>query len=122
MDFSEMTYPHDHWEEARHWGAIENGQVVGIVSIYPENKEGIKDLKTWRLRGMAVEAHLQGKGVGRLLVDAALEFCRQQGVSTLWCNARTPAIPFYEKLGFVKVGQEFVIDNIGPHFIAEIKL
>ena len=33
----------------------------------------------------------------------------------LWCNARTTAFEFYEKMGFTIVGDEFDIPNLGPH-------
>ena len=34
-----------------------------------------------------------------------------------WCNARTSACAYYEKLGFTPRGGEFEIEGIGPHFV-----
>ena len=32
-------------------------------------------------------------------------------------NARTLAVPFYRAHGFVSVGEEFEIPDVGPHFV-----
>jgi hypothetical protein len=40
----------------------------------------------------------------------------------VWCNARTPAVGFYEKLGFSTIGEEFELPPIGPHYLMEIWL
>ncbi|MAE73565.1 MAG: GNAT family N-acetyltransferase, partial [Bdellovibrionaceae bacterium] len=39
------------------------------------------------------------------------------GCDKLWCNARTSAVPLYDRAGFTKIGDEFEIDPIGPHFL-----
>jgi predicted GNAT family N-acyltransferase len=33
----------------------------------------------------------------------------------LWCNARTPAVRFYQKQGWTPVGEEFDVPLAGPH-------
>jgi predicted GNAT family N-acyltransferase len=65
---------------------------------------------------MAVEPARQGEGLGGLLLVAAIERLRHDGVRTLWANARLPALPFYERHGFTAVGEPF--DEIGiPHVL-----
>lgn len=122
QSLQEMEFPNDQAPYVFHLGAIQEGQIVGIVSVYPESQTGQIPSQDWRLRGMAVDLNLQGRGIGALLVKAVMDQCRTRGGGLLWCNARTPAVPFYEKLGFTKVGQEFEIEGIGPHFLAQILL
>jgi predicted GNAT family N-acyltransferase len=33
----------------------------------------------------------------------------------MWCNARIPAVPFYERLGWKTFGAAFEVAGIGPH-------
>ncbi len=118
----EMAYPFDDEEGSRHFGAFMNGELIGVASIYPEAQDGQMAKGHWRIRGMAVDTSLQGKGVGRQLVQACLNYANEKSAQTVWCNARTPAIGFYLSLGFNKVGEEFEIEGIGPHYIAEVHL
>jgi N-acetylglutamate synthase-like GNAT family acetyltransferase len=56
---------------------------------------------------LAVEPQSQGQGLGRLLVCAAEDLCRQEGCSTidlLLVNLRTELPDFYRKLGYRETG------------------
>ncbi len=58
---------------------------------------------------LAVEPSLQGKGLGRRLVDAAEAQCRAAGcraVDILVVDLREELPPFYEKLGYARTGTE----------------
>jgi GNAT superfamily N-acetyltransferase len=71
----------------------------------------------WQLRGMAVQKEHQRSGIGRRLLDFAERALAQEGHSRLlWCNARTPAVPFYQRAGWAPVGEEFFIETAGPHY------
>ena len=73
---------------------------------------------------MAVEPAFQSKGLGRALVEVLEREAVEDPpaganggpVRLLWCNARTPAVPFYRKLGWQVVSEEFLIPTAGPHF------
>lgn len=66
-----------------------------------------------QLRGMAVLDDVQGLGVGRLLLDAGVTCARNAGARFVWARARDSAIGFYERAGFVVVGDVFVDDATG---------
>jgi GNAT superfamily N-acetyltransferase len=58
---------------------------------------------------LAVEPSLQGKGLGRRLVDAAEAECRAAGcraIDILVVDLRAELPPFYEKLGYSRTGTE----------------
>ncbi len=117
---SEMAYPHDDAPGTAHFGAFqEDGSLVGIASIYPESRAGQfgPDSGEWRLRGMAVEPHLQGQGVGRALVKMCLEHVQRSGGRVFWCNARVTALNFYTACGLRIEGPEFEVSGIGPHYV-----
>ena len=76
------------------------------------------DPKTVRLRQMAVLSGLQGKGVGRILMQFAENIARDRGYRKLLMHARKTALGFYEKLGYRVNGDEFVEVTI-PHFVME---
>jgi len=79
------------------------------------------DKETVRLRQMAVLKGLQGKGIGRVLLQFAENVARDRGYHYLKMHARKTALGFYEKLGYKVVGDEFLELGI-PHFLMEKKL
>jgi GNAT superfamily N-acetyltransferase len=98
----------------RHLAAIRADAVIGCATILRRPWQG---KPAWQLRGMAVEPAFQSGGVGRMLVNEIERIVRSEPHSLqLWCNARTPATPFYRRLGWTTEGQEFEIPSAGPHF------
>ncbi|RXK83256.1 GNAT family N-acetyltransferase [Filimonas effusa] len=77
--------------------------------------------KTLRLRQMAVISGLQGKGVGRMLMQFAENIARDLGYKKIVMHARKTALGFYEKLGYKVVGEEFE-EVLLPHFEMEKEL
>ncbi|HEY6760813.1 MAG TPA: GNAT family N-acetyltransferase [Baekduia sp.] len=93
-------------------------QVIGIASITPEPHPATPTPGDWRVRGMATDPKLgRGVGAGAALLDACVDHARGLGARRIWCNARSPAVGFYERAGFVVEGNEFVMAGIGPHFL-----
>ena len=74
-----------------------------------------------RLRQMAVINDLQGKGIGRALMQFAENLARDRGYKKITMHARKNAIGFYEKMGYKKSGAEFEEITI-PHFVMEKEL
>lgn len=74
-----------------------------------------------RLRQMAVQNNLQGKGIGASMMNFAETLARDKGYKKLIMHARETAIGFYEKLGYKVVGDRFTEVTI-PHFVMEKKL
>lgn len=76
------------------------------------------DDKSLRLRQMAVQNNLQGKGIGASMMNFAETVSRDKGYKKLIMHARESAVGFYEKLGYKLVGNRFIEVTI-PHFIME---
>ena len=71
---------------------------------------------TCRLRQMAVQNNMQGKGIGATMMNFAENVARDRGFRTMSMHARKSAIGFYEKLGYRVDGDEFQEVTI-PHYV-----
>ncbi len=61
-----------------------------------------------QLRGMATAHHLQGTGLGSVLLRAGCERAAASGVGLVWARARDAALDFYARNGFVVEGEGFI--------------
>lgn len=87
------------------------GTAVGTARLLPSGQIG----------RMAVMAERRGFGIGRALLDAAIEAARTEGRYSVFLHAQTHAQDFYAKAGFHAVGDEF--DEAGiPHVQMEMTL
>ncbi|HEU4574576.1 MAG TPA: GNAT family N-acetyltransferase [Chitinophagaceae bacterium] len=93
-------------------GAFDDDQILGCCMLVEENPGTI------RLRQMAVLNDLQGKGIGRALMQFAENLARDHGYKRMTMHARKHAIGFYEKMGYKVKGDEFEEVTI-PHFLME---
>ena len=74
------------------------------------------DNNTLRLRQMAVNNNLQGKGIGASIMSFAENIARDKGYKNMMMHARDSAIGFYEKFGYKVMGDEFIEVNV-PHHV-----
>jgi predicted N-acetyltransferase YhbS len=99
-----------------HLAALDGERVVGCVSVFPNAYEGTP--AAWQLRGMAVDPAYQGRGIGRLVLDAAVEAVTATGAPLMWAYGRVSALGFYELMGWRAVGEEFSYGPADlPHFV-----
>jgi len=96
-----------------HSAAWVDGQVVGCATFV---SNPLEDQPAWQLRGMAVSVWMQKAGVGRALLNHLEPRVAHSQVKLLWCNARVNAVPFYKRLGWYVISDEFNIPSAGPHF------
>ena len=115
LRISECRLPTDEHPLACHFGAYDNTQLLGVVSVAPAEISNQCQQQAWQLRMMATREDARLQGVGRHLVAAVIAHVQGQGATCLWCNARVRAQGFYQKQGFAVVGNVFNIEPIGPH-------
>jgi predicted GNAT family N-acyltransferase len=96
-------------------GAFEEDKMLACCLLTKVDKECV------RLRQMAVQNNVQGKGIGASLMNFAEHVARDAGYKKIIMHARKTAIGFYEKLGYSVTGDEFTEVSI-PHFMMEKKL
>lgn len=95
--------------------AFEDNKMLGCCMLEKTNRH------TARLRQMAVLNNLQGKGVGRALMQFAENIAIDRGFSRIIMHARKSAIGFYNKLGYETSGDEFEEVSL-PHYLMEKNL
>lgn len=83
-----------------HFGAFYNDALVGVLSLFQQNHD-------FQFRKFAVSVEQQGKGFGTQLLQHIINFAINDGGKRIWCNARTTAIGFYTKAGFIQTGKTF---------------
>ena|SRR5688572_5045645 len=74
-----------------------DGEAVGTGRIDLDGKIG----------RVAVRAAARGTGVGRAMMDVLHRLARERGLTEVWCHAQISAAPFYERLGYARLGERF---------------
>ena len=96
-------------------GAFEEEKMLGCCMLIKMDKKSV------RLRQMAVLNNLQGKGIGKAMMQFAENIARDRGYRKIIMHARKSATGFYEKLGYQVTGTEFEEVTL-PHYIMEKSL
>ena len=97
MDISDDALEIDDY----HICAIINSKVVGTLLLRKFNNT------TLQMRQVAVDESLRNKNIGRKLISFAESFAKDKGFTKIILNARKTAIPFYERISYKKIGEEF---------------
>jgi O-acetylserine/cysteine efflux transporter len=87
----------------------EGGVIVGSVGV-----ERLDDGSA-ELHRLYLDARLRGRGTGRALVEAALDWCRAQNISRmiLWSDTRFDhAHHLYVRMGFRRTGERVLPDDL----------
>ena len=93
-------------ETAQHWLATDAaGIAIGTARLLPSGQIG----------RMAVLSDYRGTGIGATLLGAAVNHARHLGFTTVFLNAQTHALGFYQRAGFTADGAEFMEAGI-PHY------
>ena len=113
----EVTWEGDEDPATFHLAAqAADGAVVGIVRFSPAPCPWRPlAAAAWQLRGMATDTAIRGSGAGRAMVADGLDRVAARGGDLVWCDARTSAAGFYERMGFTVVTEEFDKPGIGRH-------
>ena len=112
------VFPGDELATSRHYGAFvpsgASNRTVGCATLHLNQWEAEA---AWQLRGMATADDFRGKGLGRAMLELADRELLDDSSAPrlLWCNARVPAMGFYQLLGWKVVSEAFEIPTAGPH-------
>ena len=109
-------YDLDDHHKTFHLASKVDDLIISIGTFYPENDLDIQTTNGYRLRGMATHPIYRRNGAAAKLMREAFQILKEKNCDTIWCNARLVAVDFYKSLGFKKIGPEFNISRIGPHY------
>lgn len=90
-------------------GAYHNERLIGCCILTKVTGTVVQ------LRQMAIDASVQQKGVGALLLRYAERIAVEKGYTTLIMHARNAVLGFYKKSGYAIDGEEFFEVGIGHH-------
>ena len=99
------------FERDRRWhhiGCFEGELLVAFLGLEEH------DVKTLRMRHVAVLEKKQRRGYGTAIVKFSEEFAKSQGAHLMFLHARDTAVGFYEKRGYVREG-DFFLEVSLPH-------
>jgi len=94
--------------DSHHIGSYVDGHLVGCLVLTP------LDVRRIQMRQVAVDERFKGRGIGRAMVKYSEDLARKLGFGEMVLHARETAVPFYEQLGYAKVGDPFTEITI-PH-------
>jgi GNAT superfamily N-acetyltransferase len=112
-DLYQVFYP-DHWrvsqqkavedvcaaEDTHGWVAINSGSIAGFIAVKLDTEASMGEIYM-----VAVDPDFQGRGIGSALIEFALEWMKEAGMSIAMVETggdpgHAPARHTYEKLGF----------------------
>jgi predicted GNAT family N-acyltransferase len=102
-----------------HLGAYVDDKLASVASFYFHRNDTFPEEYQFQLRGMATLPSHRGQGLSSALLKTAFPLIEKNHVKLLWCNARENATGFYENVGFIKTGNIFEIDGVGPHILMQ---
>lgn len=109
----DARYDEDDLEGTVHLVVRKDGNIVAtstwLIRPWPQDPLEL----AMQLRGMAVAKHLQGRGLGSVVLAAGVRHAKDLGAKYVWARARDTALYFYERHGFAIVGEEFIDDTSG---------
>ncbi|KAH8196814.1 hypothetical protein TruAng_009017 [Truncatella angustata] len=87
-------------ETGQHFGAYVDSRLVSVISVFFDAGDA-------RFRKFATDTTWQGKGIGTALLRCTIEEAKKAGARTIWCDARSSALPFYQRFGMEAEGEIF---------------
>jgi len=101
----------DYDKKSFHVMVYEEDKLAAYCRVIPA---GLK-YPEWAIGRVLTMPYARGKGVGRVLMDDALNVIKHNGGENIRISAQSYLCKFYESYGFKVVGEEYMEDNI-PHF------
>ncbi|SEO63312.1 GNAT family N-acetyltransferase [Acinetobacter sp. yr461] len=107
--------PEDEWDDldamVLHFIVYDRGQPIATARLLPQHSVG----------RVAVLLSYRKQGVGKILMQHIIDYARQQNLPYLKLSAQTYVTAFYEALGFVVQGEEYLDCGI-PHIDMTLEL
>ena len=111
-----VDFDGDDEPDTLHLGIRVEGSIVAISSWMSRVFAAEPAATASQLRGMATATSMRGTGASAALLTAGLDRCRGRGDDLVWARARSAALTFYERHGFVTSGEPYVDATTGlPH-------
>ena len=91
--------------------------IDGFIRVSSRSSAPVSGCSNMEISTFYVQPRHHGKGIGKRLLSAALDYCRDASVDSVWLTTNAengPAIAFYLAKGFEHVGEtDFCIEDKG---------
>jgi N-acetylglutamate synthase-like GNAT family acetyltransferase len=100
-----------------HFMAVDDdNDILGVCRLQKNSEtEG-------QIRFMAIAEKAQGKGIGKLLINAVENKSKELGIKTIILQARENAVPFYKSCNYTIIEKTFLLFNSIQHYLMTKKL
>lgn len=96
-----------------HFGLYEDGMLRAIARLDKF------DETTAQTRFVAVDTVAQGKGFGKLIMEALEAKSISRGDKKMILHARDYALPFYVRLGYTEIEKSYKLFDVLQHYLME---
>lgn len=96
-----------------HFALFEDGMLRAIARLDKTDDE------TAQTRFVAVDTVAQGKGFGKLIMDAVEAKSIARGDKKMILHARDYALPFYLRLGYTEIEKSYKLFDVLQHYLME---
>jgi len=106
IDFVAQSVQREGWGHTRRdvercWQFEPNGCFVAEVEGRPVGHVfSVSYCKVGWIGLLIVNPESRGKGIGTILMRAAIDYLRKEGIEAIWLEAVEKAVPLYKRLGF----------------------
>ena len=88
----------------------ENGKIVGVARMQTNTPT------QGQVRCVAVSPEVQGKGIGKLLMNYLESIAQEKGFTEIILDARENAVKFYLSIGYEIIKESYLLFGVIPHF------
>lgn len=85
-------------------------EIVGVARMQTNTP------KQGQVRCVAVSPSVQGRGVGKLLMNYLENIGQDRGYEEIVLDARENAVKFYVSIGYEIIGESYLLFGVIPHF------
>lgn len=97
----------------QHFALYEN-EILRAIARLDNNGDGVS-----QVRFVAVHHDSQGKGFGKLIMDAVEVKSKKDGNLKMILHARDYAVDFYSKLGYTTIEKSYKLFDVLQHYLME---
>jgi predicted GNAT family N-acyltransferase len=100
----------------QHFALFENKELMAIARLDQSS------VKITQVRFVAVESALQGRGYGKLIMDATEKQAKIDGNEKMILHARDYAVDFYLRLNYTVIEKSYKLFDVLQHYLMQKEL
>tara|TARA_B100001778_G_scaffold286809_1_gene254302 strand:+ start:233 stop:691 length:459 start_codon:yes stop_codon:yes gene_type:complete len=116
LPLDSCKFENDENENSIHLCAIENNELIAVISALPNICPFFPKKKAFQIRGLAVIEKFRRRGIASALIkETEITLRNKFSIELIWLNSRTIASKLYLVNNYIPHGDPFEIKISGPH-------